>query len=86
MCISVANISAWRCVGVGACLINALLEFARAEGYLRIFLSTVTVNIRAIKFYVKHGFVVERETELAYPLLDGSVMQAQLTFLDTKLN
>ncbi len=44
--------------GLGSLLLNTLIDFARVEGYQRLFLTTLMSNRRAIAFYQQHGFDV----------------------------
>lgn len=42
--------------GVSTALMNAVLERARAEGYQGVWLGVNQENVRARRFYAKHGF------------------------------
>jgi RimJ/RimL family protein N-acetyltransferase len=62
-------LESFRDQGVGAALLNELLQHARAVGYTRIILSVLATNARAIHLYGKFGFVVERQRRRAYAFL-----------------
>jgi ribosomal protein S18 acetylase RimI-like enzyme len=49
--------NARRC-GVATILTRHLLEFAKAEGYRKVVLSTLNVHVGACKLYEKMGFVL----------------------------
>jgi len=43
--------------GIGYCVVMRLFEFARQQGYKKIRLQTDTIQIRALSFYKRLGFV-----------------------------
>lgn len=50
--------STYRGAGVGTALLNALLAYARAEGVVGVSAEVERTNLRAQKFYQRHGFSV----------------------------
>jgi len=47
----------YRSKGIGSMLIQECLEWAKKEGYQKVYVSAYFGNIDAIKFYKKNGFV-----------------------------
>lgn len=52
----IAVLKPWRRHGVGSCVLQALIEIARAKGITRCVLNAQT---QALTFYERHGFVAE---------------------------
>ncbi|PJF46481.1 MAG: GNAT family N-acetyltransferase [Candidatus Thermofonsia Clade 3 bacterium] len=59
-----------RCRGIGARILQALLDEARSRGYRTIVLETTETWDDAIAFYLKHGFriVARRDGEVHFAL------------------
>ncbi len=53
-----AVLRAWRGKGVGSALLTGLMEIARALGRQRVLLNA---QVRAVPFYLRHGFEAEGE-------------------------
>ena len=58
--------------GAGTALLEAALEFARANNVHKVELEVFPGNARAIGLYVKHGFVVEGLKREQWPRKDGT--------------
>jgi GNAT superfamily N-acetyltransferase len=61
--------------GVGAALIDAVEDWARAEGSARIGFGVTTTNELAIRLYERKGFIDLGKT---YPLREGSELRIQI--------
>ncbi len=58
--LGIMTAQAFRGVGVGHCLMQSLMDFARANPIIRrVQLEVVAANERAVKLYERHGFGVE---------------------------
>jgi GNAT superfamily N-acetyltransferase len=57
---------AWQGKGVGTGLMERLLAFAREQGYWRIYLGTLSWNMRALALFGRFGFRVEGVSKGAY--------------------
>jgi predicted GNAT family N-acyltransferase len=51
-----AVLRAWRGMGAGSALLSSLIDIARARGLQRVLLNA---QVRALPFYLRHGFKVE---------------------------
>jgi len=56
----------WQGKGVGTALMRRLIEHARAEGFWRIYLGTLSWNQRALELFGRFGFRVEGLSRAAY--------------------
>jgi len=56
----------WQGKGVGTALMRRLIEHARAEGFWRIYLGTLSWNQRALALFGRFGFRVEGLSRAAY--------------------
>ncbi len=54
----------FRGQGVADCLVDRLLEDARARGFAQVYLFTEQDNHAAARFYVRYGFRLQNEVEL----------------------
>jgi ribosomal protein S18 acetylase RimI-like enzyme len=61
-----------RRAGVGRRLVEAVLEWARAEGATEIELGATAINRTAVEFYERLGFT---DTRQRHPLRDGSRLE-----------
>jgi RimJ/RimL family protein N-acetyltransferase len=67
-----------RGLGIGDLLVGATLDWARAEGVLRVELRVWPANIGAVRLYERHGFVLEgrlrAHAQLGDRLVDALLM------------
>lgn len=75
--------AAARGQGIGAALLEAVVDYARAQGFDAVQLDVVSSNWRARGFYQRHGFVVQSQRKIGLLRLifgfDGTVrMQRRL--------
>jgi ribosomal protein S18 acetylase RimI-like enzyme len=75
MCVSRAH----RRRGIGLALVQTLLQFAAANGVKRVFMTTPTVNERAIAMYAKAGLAVEKTIEQPVTLSTGGSFVLELS-------
>lgn len=65
-------------LGIGFCIMSAILETARQAGYEQLELDVVTDNQRAIALYEKFGFKIFGTNEKAFRCRDGKYQAVYL--------
>lgn len=71
--VHVCHIGMWvapgfREIGIGSALMDAILAWAREEGFEKIALEVFSTNTRALNLYKKFGFAIEGVLKRAYKL------------------
>lgn len=57
--LGISVLGGYRGIGVGSALLEAALDWAAGEGFVKVTLGVFPHNERAIRFYERHGFVRE---------------------------
>ena len=70
--------------GLGSILVQQCLQFAREQGYKRVFLTTPTINTGAIAMYEKNGFARDFE-DVVFTRADLGIVNLRLAHLTCHL-